>query len=498
MTTGYKDSLHQLTVPLNISTIQAWAPMQIIAIILTLFYILGILSSVHAIMNARTSQGAIAWALSLITLSPLAVPAYWIFGRRKFEGYKLARKAATDFPEQIPEQLKAAYAPYISHFGDTHPETRAAERLARLPLMNGNDCELLIDGDATFKSIFRGIDEAEDYILVQFYIVHADELGNELKSRLISKAEQDVRIYFLYDELGSMGLPESYVDELRHAGIEIYPFNTRKGKRNRFQLNFRNHRKVVVVDGRTAWIGGHNVGDEYLGKDPKIGRWRDTHVKIEGPAALAAQLSFIEDYRWATNKLPELTWAPTASEKGDTSVLIMPTGPADKIETALLMFVHIINSARERVWISSPYFVPDESIMSALTLARLRGVDIRIIIPEMPDNKLMYFAAYDYFDQLSECGVRFFRYQEGFIHEKVLLVDNSLSAIGTANFDNRSFRLNFEITALIGDDDFTRGTEKMFKNSFASSRIMQGGDYDNKSLWFKFAVRVCRLMSPVL
>jgi cardiolipin synthase len=471
---------------------------QIVAIIVALFYVLGIISAVNAVMHARTSQGAIAWALSLITIPLLAVPAYWVFGRRKFEGYILARKSGSDISEQIPDQQQEKFKPYISNYGDSHPETRAAEKLALIPLMNGNNCELLIDGVVTFRSIFDGIEKAEDYILVQFYIVHSDELGNELKSRLIAKARQGLRVFFLYDELGSIGLPSEYVNELRQANVQIAPFNTRKGKRNRFQLNFRNHRKIVVVDGKTAWIGGHNVGDEYLGKDPKIGKWRDTHVKIEGPAALAAQLSFMEDYHWATNDVPEMSWSPTASEHNDTPVLIMPSGPADEHETALLMFVHIINSAKQRIWISSPYFVPDESIMSALTLARLRGVDIRIIIPEMPDNKLMYFAAYDYFDELSECGIEFYRYQDGFTHEKVVLVDDSLSAIGTANFDNRSFRLNFEITALIGDVGFTCETEKMFKDGFSSSRKMQGGDYDNKPFWFKFAVRVCRLMSPVL
>jgi cardiolipin synthase len=472
--------------------------MQIIVLLVSLFYILGLMSAVHAVMYARTSQGAIAWALSLITLPMIAVPAYWIFGRRKFEGYVVARKASSSVTELIPQQLKEAYAPYISDYGDSHPETRAAERLALMPLMNGNDCELLIDGQATFDSIFSGIEKAEDYILVQFYIVHADELGNKLKLRLSAKASEGVRVYFIYDELGSMGLPDTYITELKDAGVCVSPFNTRKGKRNRFQLNFRNHRKIVVVDGKTTWIGGHNVGDEYLGKDPKIGKWRDTHVRIDGPAALAAQLSFMEDYRWATNDVPELTWIPTASPQGDISVLIVPTGPADEFETALLMFVHIINSAKKRIWISSPYFVPDEAVMSALTLARLRGVDVRIIIPEMPDNKLMYFAAYSYFDELSECGTQFYRYQDGFTHEKVLLVDDALSSIGTANFDNRSFRLNFEITALIADMKFSRQVEQMFEFGFASSRQMQAGDYDRKPFWFKFAVRFSRLMSPVL
>ena len=472
--------------------------MNIIILTVSFFYVLGILSAVHAVMHVRTSQGAIAWALSLLTVPLLSVPAYWIFGRRKFAGYVQTRKTSSDVTRTIPQNLKETLAPYISGYSDTHPEVRAAELLARIKLMRGNDCELLIDGEATFKSILSGIDEAENYVLVQFYIVHDDGLGNELQSRLIAKAQQGISVYFLYDEIGSLGLADSYIDRLKQAGVRIAPFNTRKGRRNRFQLNFRNHCKVVVVDGKAAWIGGHNVGDEYLGKDPKIGRWRDTHVKITGPAALAAQLSFLEDYHWATNKLPEVTWTATASTRDDIPVLIVPSGPADEVETAMLMFVHIINSARHRIWLSSPYFVPDESVMSALTLARLRGVDVRIIIPEMPDNKLMYFAAYNYFDELSECGIEFYRYQDGFTHEKVMLVDDSLSVIGTANFDNRSFRLNFEITSLIGDVKFASRVEQMFNDGFASSRKMQTDDYVSKPLWFKLAVRVCRLMSPVL
>lgn len=472
--------------------------MQIIFLTAAFFYFLGIVSAVHAVMYTRTSQGAIAWALSLLSFPFISVPAYWVFGRRKFEGYVLASKTSSGATEPLFEKVKEQLSPYISDYGAANPQVRAAERLSRVALLNGNDCELLIDGEATFNSIFNGIEAAEKYVLIQFYIVHDDGLGKALKSRLIAKARQGVNVYFLYDELGSLGLPASYTAELKQAGVRMSPFNTRKGRRNRFQLNFRNHRKVVVVDGKAAWIGGHNVGDEYLGKDPKIGRWRDTHVKITGPAALAAQVSFLEDYQWATNTLPEVTWTPIASARSDIPVLVLPTGPADEFETATLMFLHIINSARRRIWISSPYFVPDESIVSALTLARLRGLDVRIIIPEMSDNKLMYFAAYDYFDRLSECGIEFYRYQDGFTHEKVLLIDDTLSAIGTANFDNRSFRLNFEITTLIDSQAFSKQVEQMFNEGFASSKQMQVGDYDRKPLWFKFAVKVSRLMSPVL
>ncbi|TLU66930.1 cardiolipin synthase [Thalassotalea litorea] len=470
----------------------------IFGIILSVLYVLGIVSAFHAVIYNRTSQGAIAWALSLISFPFIAVPAYWVFGRRKFEGYVLARKRVLEDFDDVPANLIANIQSFILPQEQRNPSIHAAELMARVPLVTGNRCELLIDGEATFASIFAGIDSAEKYVLVQFYIVRPDGLGNRLKDKLKAKANAGVKVFFLYDELGSVGIGKSYISELQAAGVVVHPFNTRKGIHNWFQVNFRNHRKVVVVDGQTAWIGGHNVGDEYLGKDDKIGPWRDTHVKISGAAALAAQVSFLEDFRWAADYFPELSWQVEVDHKDDQPVLIIPTGPADDMDTALLMFTHIVNSAKSRVWISTPYFVPDESVILALQLARLRGIDVRVIIPQVPDSLPTYFAAYSFFDELVASGVEFYRYQTGFTHEKVLLIDNSLSAIGTANFDNRSFRLNFEITALIGGDEFANDVEAMFESGFGQSIKMQKDDYANKSIWFKFAVNASRLMSPVL
>jgi cardiolipin synthase len=366
-----------------------------------------------------------------------------------------------------------------------------------MPSLSGNAATLLVDGDATFESILKGIDEAEDYILFQFFIVHDDELGREVKSHLIKKANEGVRVYFLYDEVGSHDLPRRFKDELRAAGVEVFDFHTRKGPRNRFQINFRNHRKVVVVDGRVTWIGGANVGDEYLGKDPKFGHWRDTHVRIEGPAALAAQLSFVEDWHWATGATLELNWMPKPEPDGNVAVLIVPTGPADELETAALMFVHAINTAKERIWIASPYFVPDEAILAALQLAGLRGVDVRILIPDKPDHLLVYLAAFSYIEEASRTGVKIFRYTDGFLHQKVMLLDDDVATIGTANFDNRSFRLNFEITAILVEPEFVSLVEQMLEADFAESRQMEPSDLENRSFWFKLAVRLARLTSPV-
>lgn len=471
-----------------------------VAVVFLVAQILGVLSSIDVVYRgARTSQGTIAWAVALNALPIVAVPAYWVLGRSRFHGYVTARRGEDSEIREIGLNARALAEPFV-----VPPEAardvgavRAAVSLADIPLLRGNHVELLVDGPATFESILAGIDRARDYILFQFFIVKDDELGGEVQRRLIAKAREGVPVYFLYDEVGSHSLPGRYKKELRSAGIEVYDFHTQQGLRNRFQLNFRNHRKVVVVDGKEAWIGGHNVGDEYMGRDAKFGRWRDTHVRIAGPAALAAQLSFVEDWYWATGRVPEVDWMPDPAPESDMKALVIPTGPADELESATLMFIHAIHSARTRVWIASPYFVPDEAVMAALHLAGLRGVDVRILIPDHPDHLLVYLAAYSYFDEASETGADFYRYTDGFLHQKVVLIDDVSAAVGTANFDNRSFRLNFEITALVADPAFAAEVEEMFEADFARSRRMERGELDRKSFWFKLGVKLARLTSPI-
>lgn len=472
--------------------------MTIWIIIVLIAHITGFITSIFAVMTARTSQGSIAWAFSLNTCPYVAVPTYWFLGRSHFEGYVDLRTTDDEKVHEKIKELMGTIEPYRVPDSVMTQAGRAAERLSDLPYLDANEVTLLIDGDETFDDIIAGIEAAKEYVLFQFFIVKHDELGNRIKDALIKKSAEGVDVYFIYDEIGSNKLSKEYQKELRDAGCQIYPFNTRKGKGNRFQINFRNHRKIVVTDGRTAWVGGHNVGDEYLGLDPKFGNWRDTHIRITGPAALAAQLSFAKDWFWATDEnMYQLNWEPAPSENGDKKVLIVPSGPADEFETASLMFLHAINSAKERIWIASPYFVPDDSIISALQLAGLRGVDVRILIPDMPDHMAVYLAAFSYFDDASKTGVRFFRYQDGFLHEKCMLIDSNLSAVGTANFDNRSFRLNFEITAVIAHVEFAKQIEKMFLDDFEKSREMEPGEYGQKPFWFRLAVRLARLTSPV-
>jgi cardiolipin synthase A/B len=453
--------------------------------------------AVDAVMTVRTSQGSIAWIVSLLTIPYVAVPLYWIFGRTKYYGYINARRTESKDMRPIIDRVVLELPEFIVHPKDHSMNFRVMEELAAMPFTRYNDTALLVDGEQTFAAIFEGIASAQDYVLVQFFIIKDDELGREFQAALIDKARSGVRVYLLYDEIGCIRLPGSYLRALSDAGVEVSAFNTTKGLRNRFQLNFRNHRKVLIADGHVAYTGGLNVGDEYMGRSAEFGVWRDTHICVRGPAVQAVQFAFVEDWYWATHRVPALNWQPSPSHGGDKSVLVIPSGPADDLETCGLFFLHAIHSAKQRVWIASPYFVPDPKVISALQIAALRGVDVRILLPERADHLLVWLSSFSYFDETEPYGVRLYRYQPGFLHEKAMLVDDDVAAIGTANLDNRSFRLNFEITLLIVDAEFGARVRNMFEHDFANSRVVGQGELEAHSIWFKFGVRVARLMAPI-
>ena len=278
-----------------------------------------------------------------------------------------------------------------------------------MPFAAGNSARLLIDGKAVFDALFAGIDGATQYVLAQFFIVHDDEIGRAFQAA----HRQGVRVHFLYDEIGSAALPRRYLRELCDAGVEARPFLTSRDLRNRFQINFRNHRKIVEVDGRGAFVGGLNVGDEYLGRSARFGAWRDTHVAISGPAVKAVQLSFVDDWHWSTGQMPQLDWSVGPEQRGGKAVLVMPSGPVDRLDTCTLFFVHVIQSARRRLWMTSPDFVPDEAILAALQLAVLRGVDVRIMLPARWDHRLAWLASFSYLKDTLPWGVKMYRYQAG-------------------------------------------------------------------------------------
>jgi cardiolipin synthase len=471
---------------------------RLITVFVLLSHILGALTSVNAVMQVRTSQGAIAWAVSLNTLPYVAVPAYWVFGRSDFKGYVTLRRTyraeLSDFWETFESTLRERDLVVDPDRGSP----LVTERLAKLPATVGNDAELLIDGEATYQSIFEGIARAKDYVLVQFYIIRDDSVGRELRDTLVERARAGVRCHLLYDEIGSK-LSASFKKPLLDAGVEVLPFNTTQGDTNRFQLNFRNHRKIVIVDGLEAWVGGLNVGEEYKGLDPKIGDWRDTHLRMAGPVVQCVQVSYVEDWHWATKKrLTDLNWDPVPAASGvSRAMACIPTGPVDELETATLFFLNAINNAEKRLWIASPYFVPDKQFISALQLAALRGVDVRIIVPDKADNALVNLSSWTFVPELQKVGIKVYRHEKGFMHQKVTVIDDQYCTVGTANFDNRSFRLNFEITIGFRDVDFTSQVANMLAADMADSRLVKAGEYQAKSKWFQFWSRVSRLAAPV-
>ncbi|MBN3806975.1 cardiolipin synthase [Paraburkholderia sp. Ac-20336] len=486
--------------------------------LVALAHILGIIAACHAILHTRTSQGAIAWAVSLVAMPYLTLIPYLFLGRSKFAGYADARRVENELlrtrahPRIWDSQSSSAGVP-TQQLGARL--VQSLTRLGGMPFLPGNSVRTLVNGTATFEAIFTAIENARRYVIVQFFIVRDDALGDMLKDALIAKAQQGVRVYFLYDSIGSFDLPHRYIAALRAAGVEVHPFATNRRFVNRLQLNFRNHRKIVSVDGERAFVGGHNVGVEYLGAKPPLSPWRDTHIEVRGPAVASIQFVFIEDWYWATQQLPDFdvpagvpaavsSDAPnqpapdTDSAASGMHCLVMPSGPADKQETCSLFFVEAINAARERIWITTPYLVPDEAVFSALRLAVLRGVDVRILIPSRRDHLVVFAASKLYAYDSLRAGIRIFRYQPGFLHQKVVLIDSAAAAIGSANLDNRSFRLNFEIMVLTVDRGFALEVETMLLDDFAESREIDRSEYRQAGPLRRMLMHVARLFSPIL
>jgi cardiolipin synthase len=458
----------------------------------------GVVVALNAARRAHTAQGGVAWAMALVVFPWFAIPAYAVFGppdigRLAADQSAARRIAYARFAHAAPARARA-------HDPCDARRRQALERLAPLPAVNVAPPTLLVDGEAAFEAVFAAIDAAERYILVQFYIFRDDGLGRRLKQRLASRAREGLRVCVLFDRLGSHRAPRRYWRELRQAGVEVRPFEVNRPLDRILRINYRNHRKAVVADGRVAILGGPNVGDEYLGLDRGFGPWRDTSVMLTGAGASAVEASFVEDWLWTggapIRAEPEAA-APDPGAAG-APVVILPTSPADILPGCTLFFCHMIAEARERIWIASPYFVPDLDVLTTLKLAALRGVDVRILIPDRPDHLIVWFAAFGYAEEALRAGIKIFRYEAGFMHQKVLLVDDWAASVGTANLDNRSLRLNFEVTAVVFDRAFAAEVSAMLQADFANSYLYDDEAHAGRSLTVRILAPAARLMGPLL
>lgn len=469
----------------------------LIAIGATLLYIAAGAAIAHVIQSTRTPQAIVAWCLSLLVLPIVAVPAYAVLGRNRFHGYVLAhRSVSAQTSELVREVRDALYRLAADVPPELEPLFDTVRRLTGMPLVRGNSAEILIDGDQAYAAMLAAIGEARDYVLFQSYIVRDDATGRAFADALIARAQTGVRVHFLYDEIGCVSLPGRYLRRLEAGGVVVSGFKTTRGPGNRFQINFRNHRKILVVDGVSGFVGGMNIGEEHRGRVKRLGRLRDTHLRLAGAAVQMVQIAFVEDWFWAERVLLDLDWQPEPVDDG-AAALVLRTGPADEESVCELVHLQAFNSARKRLWLACGYFVPDETIIRALQLAAMRGVDVRVLIPGRAENRLAWLASFNYLPRLVRTGVKVLLYQ-GVMHQKAFLVDDRLAGVGSANMDSRSLHINFEVTALVVDKAFAAEVERMLLDDFASAVRCDSEVLDRRPYWFRLAARAVNLMAPLL
>lgn len=497
----------------------------------------GVYLAVKAVHDGRTSQGTLAWVIVLLVVPPISIPAYFMLGDRRLEGYIRARRGGRRALDDLFRRTLATVKPMVVTPED--PGLRVLATLAGMPWTRGNRIRAFDTGDAMFAALIAAIDRATTSVVAQFFVYRDDKSGERLHDALARAVKRGVSVYLMYDELGCVMVPGRYFDKLRESGIAVSGFRTVPKRRQVLRLNFRNHRKLVVIDGWTMFFGGMNVGDEYRGRDPEIGFWRDTHACATGPAALCGQIVFVEDWHWAKKEIPAgLEWRlldqtegePDAGPVGtgsdesarggaqgqvqdpirthaglgverlwvdDAPVLMFPSGPSEEREAGVLFFLQLISQAKERLWITTPYFVCDESIMEAMVLAKLRGVDVRMLVPEEADKLMVRYAAKSYIQDAVAAGIPVYIYQRGVMHQKTVLCDQ-VYAVGSANLDQRSMRLNFELSGVMNDPEFARVGAAMFERDIRNSKRVPEDWWDSMTSFQRFQIRLARVCAPVL
>lgn len=364
-----------------------------------------------------------------------------------------------------------------------------------------NDITIYTDGHEKFDALIESMKQAKKYIHMQYYIIRNDELFDRIKEVLIEKAREGVEVRILYDGMGCREIFKKHWRALQAHGIETAEFFPAVLKKAHLRINYRNHRKMVIIDGEEGFIGGFNVGREYLGLDKKFGYWRDTHMKIHGSAVMALQLRFLLDWNYAAGKnlfLIDKYFVQEKQNQGTTGMQIISSGPDSKWATIRDNYVYLISHATDHIYIQTPYFVPDEIMLATLKMAAASGVDVKIMIPCKPDHPFVYWATYSYIGEMLQAGAECYTYNNGFIHTKGICVDGKISSYGTANFDIRSFYLNFEVNAVVYDENVTKQFENIFREDMKKSTQITLYKYNNRPLGIRIKEQFSRLLSPLL
>lgn len=450
-----------------------------------------------------------AWLLVLTLIPGLGFIIYALLGR------KLPHKQLERIKSQTQLKLRTALEAQKKQFLNMPKPKDQSVQTYRQTIMlfqsiddsfltRHNHVDVYTDGQQLFKKMFNDIAAAKRSIHVEFYTIYNDKIGNQLRTLLEQKAAEGVEVRVLYDSWGSMGVWPSFYDHLREAGGYAAPFLMSHSNFFDFRINYRDHRKIVVIDGEIGYIGGFNVGDQYLGRVPKFGPWRDTHLRIIGGGVYGLQRRFISDWnasmkkdKWQIRHFHPY-FKPIKVIKGNVALQMVASGPEAPLEKIKMGYLRLINAAQDHIWIQTPYLIPDDSILDALRVAARSGIDVRIMIPSKPDHVFVYRATQYYARELANQGVTIYYYQKGFLHAKTMMVDGRMASVGSANLDFRSFKLNFEINAFIYSEDTVDDLEKIYINDIRNCRVITPEMFANQPRWLRFKQTFSRLLSPIL
>lgn len=481
---------------------------QLISFSVTASLILNIFLAIALIfMERRDPTSTWAWLLVLFFIPIFGFFIYLLLGRQLREKhiFRWEGRSKIGIEKLIDYQIEAIEEDTLEFRLD---DTAHYQDMIYLHLRNNhavltqdNDVQVFNDGEVKFEALLHDLENAKDHIHFQYYILRLDHLGKRILDVLVRKAKQGVKVRVLFDDIGSRGLRKRHLRELTDNGGEVEAFFPAIMPLINPRLNYRNHRKIVVIDGRIGYVGGFNVGDEYLGLNSKFGYWRDTHLRIEGSALHPLQTRFILDWNQASEK-HDIEYAeryfPAIPRKGSVGMQIVSSGPDSEWEQIKDGYLKMIFIAKKYIYIQTPYFIPDISFLDALRIACLSGIDVRIMIPNKPDHMFVYWATYSNIGKLLKAGAKVYIYENGFLHTKQIVVDDELSTVGTANMDVRSFKLNFEINAFIYDREKSHELAELFEQDMQLSTELTYEAYLQRSRMIKIKESVSRLLSPIL
>ncbi len=481
----------------------------VVSIISVVFTLNVILAAIMVFFERRSPSSTWAWLFVLFFIPIVGFLVYLIFGRntgkQKAFGPKIENdeRAIKDFIKNNESLSKEFERQCFSNDGIALGEDyKELLNFATLNLNTGslmtynNDMTHFIDGKDKFRALIKDIKEAKKFIHMEYYILRGDELGKTIVDELTKKAAMGVKVRLMYDYMGNFTLPKNFFDKLKNAGGSVCAFIPSLFVR----LNYRNHRKIAIIDGNIGYIGGFNIGDEYLGKVKRFGYWRDTHLRFEGDVVDQLQLRFMLDWNFCAdnNFYVNDFYYPKKNVKSYIPIQIVSSGPDTKWKNVRNSYFKMINEAKKNIYIATPYFSPDDGIQEALKIAALSGIDVRVIIPAHPDHFFVYWASMSYLGELLEAGVKCYQYENGFIHSKTLFVDGIVGTVGTANMDIRSFGLNFESNAFIFDAQKVSEFESDFLKDLKECYEVTLDKYSKRGKMFKLRESISRLISPML